>query len=129
MSQENLEVVRGFLDAYNRGDYEAAFEHFHPEIESRGYEGVVSRGKKEAVSAFHGWREQWKWFVSELEEFIELDDDRAVVVCHSRGQGRRSGIEIDMHAGEIWAFREGKIAGMVLYRSRQEALEAAGLSE
>jgi hypothetical protein len=38
-------------------------------------------------------------------------------------------VEIDEHTGEIWSFRDGKIASLLLYRNREEALEAAGLSE
>ena len=33
MSEENVEVVRSALDAWNRGDYEAAQAAFDPEIE------------------------------------------------------------------------------------------------
>jgi ketosteroid isomerase-like protein len=127
MSQENVEIVRAFLDSYNRGDLDNAFQHLHPDIEIRGYDGGVSRGWDASVAGFLGWREQWKEFTSELEEFIDLGGDRAVVVCHSSGVGKHSGIEIDMHAGEIWTFGEGKITSMVLYRDRGEALEAAGL--
>jgi hypothetical protein len=36
MSEENLEIIEGLrrgFDAYSRGDFDAAVENFHPEIE------------------------------------------------------------------------------------------------
>jgi hypothetical protein len=33
MSQENVDKARDFIAAYNRRDYDAAVEHFDPEIE------------------------------------------------------------------------------------------------
>ena len=33
MSQENVEVVRAAYDAFNRGDWNAAFRDMHPDFE------------------------------------------------------------------------------------------------
>jgi hypothetical protein len=33
MSQENVDKVRDFIDAYNRRDFDAAIESFDPEID------------------------------------------------------------------------------------------------
>jgi ketosteroid isomerase-like protein len=79
--------------------------------------------------AFLGWREDWEWFKSYLEEFIDAGNDRAVVVCRSVGKGRRSGVEVEMVAGEVWGFREGKISSLFIYRDKSEALAAAGLAQ
>jgi ketosteroid isomerase-like protein len=129
MSQENIEIVSAFLDAYNRGDLDSAFEYLHPDIESRGYEGRDERGRELAIEGFLCWRQEWESFTSELDEFIDLGDDRAVVICRDRGRGRRSGAEIQAQTGEIWAFKDGKISGLFQYRNAEEALEAAGLRE
>src|SRR5919108_2880602 len=108
----NVEIVRAFLDRYNRGDLAQAFELFHPDIVSGGYEGGERKGRQAAEEAFLGWREDWEWFRSYLEEFIDAGDDRAVVICRNIGKGRRSGVEIEMIAGEVWGFRDGKIASL-----------------
>jgi len=44
MSRENVEVVRHFIEAFQRGDMSAAFEAMHPDIEWRGPEGVPEPG-------------------------------------------------------------------------------------
>ena len=129
MSKENVEIVRGFADAYNRGAFDSAFEYLHPNIKVRGYEGRTERGRDLAIEGFMGWREDWDSFTSELEEFIDLGSDRAVVIFRNRGRGKRSGVEIDARTGEIWGFKDGKVSELILYRNPQEALEAAGLSE
>ena len=33
MSQENVEIVRAFIDAFNQGDLEAAFKHMDSDFE------------------------------------------------------------------------------------------------
>ena len=46
-----------------------------------------------------------------------------------RARGRGSGGEVEMEYWQVWLFRDGKAARWEEYQDRQEALEAAGLSE
>lgn len=73
-----------------------------------------------------GWRREWETFVARLEEFVDLGDDRALLTVRSTGTGRSSGVEVEMRGSEIWTFCDGRVAGIVLYRMREEALAAAG---
>ncbi len=45
------------------------------------------------------------------------------------GRGATSGIPIDMELAHLYTIRDGKAAKVVEYMDRDEALEAAGLSE
>ena len=45
------------------------------------------------------------------------------------GRAKLSGIETDETFGVVFTIRDGKIARGREYRTREEALEAAGLSE
>ena len=45
------------------------------------------------------------------------------------GHGATSGIPIEMELAHLYTMRDGKAAKMVEYMDRDEALEAAGLSE
>ena len=71
--------------------------------------------------------------VLETGEFERVDIDAGDVVITSvrwRGEGKESGLAIDNRQYDAFEFRDGKIVKAVLgYRSRAEALEAAGLSE
>lgn len=127
MSQENLEIIRGFDADYRRRDLEAIYERYHPDIEVRDWMGGVHKGREAATDSMKEWLRQWEWFSSDLEEIVELPGDRAVVINRFRGKGKQSGAETEWVAGEIWTFREGKIAQIVDYPDVDAAFKAAGL--
>ena len=53
-----------------------------------------------------------------------------VCAAHWQGQGKASGISIDVRQFDLYEFREGRVVRAVLgFRSRADALEAAGLRE
>ena len=64
----------------------------------------------------------------EIEESRDWGD-RVLVVTDHRASGRASGIPISMQTGEVLTMRDGKIIRQDFFASRDEALEAAGLSE
>jgi len=41
----------------------------------------------------------------------------------------RDGIEVQARGAWVWTFRDGSVARVTFYPERQDALEAAGLSE
>jgi ketosteroid isomerase-like protein len=127
MARSDHATALEFHEAYNEVDLERVHDLLHVDVEIRGHDGRVSHGRDEAVASMLGWRREWRSFVAELEEFTEIGDDRALLVVHSKGIGRSSGVEIDMRGSEIWTFRDEQVAGIVLYRTRADALEAAGL--
>jgi uncharacterized protein len=98
VSQENLEIVRALLRAYDRGDYEAALEGLDPEIEWHAPPGVtigqeVYRGRMEVEKGFAEWQQPWDSYRFELEEMLDHGDH--VVVCGMQvARGRGSGVEV-----------------------------------
>lgn len=126
MSGRNRTIALAFHEAYNHVDLDGVYELLHPDVEVRGHDGRISHGPHEAVASMLAWRKEWKSFVAQLEDFTDIGDDRALLVAHSKGIGRSSGIEIEMRGSEIWTFRDGQVAGIALHRTREEALKAAG---
>jgi ketosteroid isomerase-like protein len=131
MSQENLEIVKANIDAYNREDWDAFFKDLAP-----GFEMDFSR----AVGPWRGvfgldqtrrivgeFRETWESARVEPHEFIEAGD--LVVVPLTQHLKGRGGIEVVVRSTNVWTIRNGAIERMVMYQSRREALEAVGLSE
>jgi len=54
------------------------------------------------------------------------------VICatHWHGQGKSSGISIDVRQFDLYEFRDGKVVGTTLgYRTKDEALTGAGSPE
>jgi ketosteroid isomerase-like protein len=132
MPEENVEIVRGLIEAWGRSDYSAALDSIDPEIEVnvtfpmdlegtyRGHAGLT-----EMLGAF------WAEFDGpriEIEEAIPAGSD-VVVGVRFYGRGKRSGVEIDAPAWHLWRLREGKAVLWRVLRTKQEALKAAGLSE
>jgi ketosteroid isomerase-like protein len=76
-----------------------------------------------------GWLAAWDDFTTEAEEFISAGNGCFLVVVHLTGRGKESGVPIDAHAFNVVKLVEGKIVRLELHMQREDALEAAGLSE
>ena len=68
-------------------------------------------------------------FSADVDEYIDAGDV-VITSVRWRGEGKESGLSIDNRQYDAFEFRDGKVVKAVLgYRSRAEALEAAGPSE
>jgi ketosteroid isomerase-like protein len=133
MSQKNVEIVRRSTDAYNRHDLDGIVEHWAPDAvldwsNSRGLEVGVYRGHDEIRAFTKRFLAAWDDVRLELADPIEVEDDVLVVenVTYLRG---RDGIETQARSAWVLTFRDGQQTSLTLYQTKQEALEAAGLSE
>jgi ketosteroid isomerase-like protein len=133
MSQQNVEVVRGALEAFNRGDMAAALApvdpavEIYPPVEDPDMDDVY-RGHDGALRNLEQWLEPWAEFRFEAEEFIDAGD-RVVVTYSQRGRGKGSGVEIENRLTAVVSLRSGKIVRGQVYLDQAEALKAAGLRE
>jgi ketosteroid isomerase-like protein len=130
MSQENAEVVRTFIDAFNEGDWESALKHMDSDFEfdaSRAINplrGVIKLDQvRAAMDDFFGL---WESVRVEVDKFVEAGEQVAVSFnnCH-RG---RDGIELKVRPSAVFTIRNGRIAHGCLYQEWEEALEAVGKS-
>jgi ketosteroid isomerase-like protein len=131
MSQENVEIVRAAIDAYNRGDLDAALKDAAPDSEidmSRAvgvFRGVYSPNQMRRI--WEGWREAWESDQFGADEFIDAGEHVVTPFTnHLRG---RDGIEVTARGVWVWTIRDEAIVRVCLYQEREEALEAAGLRE
>jgi ketosteroid isomerase-like protein len=132
MSQENVEVIRRLLDAFERGGLDATLSFYDPDVT-----WVVAEDEPEAATlrGYDGLRAllaQWLQAFDELhidpKEFIDAGE--AVVMPYQfRARERSSGSEIS--APETWVFwlRDGMIIEVREYRHKAEALAAVGVEE
>jgi ketosteroid isomerase-like protein len=135
MSQENnIEIVRDGLEAFNRGDLDAWFEYMADDIDYRAAEGALDdhgpiKGK-DALRAFvQDWLDMFDDFRAEAVELMEAGEDKVIVVVRISGRAKLSGVETDLTYAELWRLRNGKVAWGRQYWTRNEALEAAGLRD
>jgi ketosteroid isomerase-like protein len=131
MSQENVEVVKAAIDAYNREDWDALFKHMAPGFEldfSRAVgpvSGVLSLDQvRRTLEDFAGY---WESLRLVPHEFIEAGEHMVVPwTAHVTG---RDGIELVSRPTFVWTIRNGAIERGTLYQEKEDALEAVGLSE
>ena len=132
MSQENVELVRKAIAAYNRRDLEAVAALTHPDVEvdwsaSRGVEAGVYRGWEEVARFYESYFDTFEEIDIKPDRFIE-SGDLVVVPNHGHVRGR-DGIEAVARSCLVFEVRSGRVARLCLYQETAEALEAAGLSE
>ena len=133
MSQENVEVVRHLVEAFNRRDLAAMIQTFDPRIEwepagPAAVERHVYRGRDEVSSGFAATWETWELFQVEERELRDLGDS-IVWLGRAQMRGGASHIELDQEFAVHFLVREGKIIRFRGFLAWQEALEAAGLED
>jgi ketosteroid isomerase-like protein len=134
MSQENVQIVRDAAAAFNRGDVDAWLEYLADDIDYRAAEGALDdRGPmhgKDAVRAYmQDWLDMFDNLRTEAVELIDAGEDRVIAVTRISGRAKLSGVETDLTYAALYTIRDGKIAGGREYWTKEQALEAAGLSE
>jgi hypothetical protein len=78
----------------------------------------------EALALGGGIWESVRW---EPEGFIEAGDQLVTPVrMYSQG---RDAIEVEARGAWLWSFRDRRIARIIFFQERHEALEAAGLTD
>jgi ketosteroid isomerase-like protein len=132
MSQENVEVAKAGVEAWNRSDRRTWLALFRSDAEidwsrARGPLKGVYRGHDE-LEAF--WGEFWSTFEDvQLETYGFAESGSEVVysnTSHSRG---RQGIEVTARSTFVVTVENGQITRLQMFQERAEALAAAGLSE
>jgi len=133
MSEKNVEIVRHYYEALNRGGPEEAnalvAEDFVADASRRPVDPEVLSGRDEALAAALRVYETWgKSLRVEPEELIPVGE-RVIAVVRNRGRGPTSRAKVESKTAQVWTIRGGKLARFEYYGSKEEALEAAGLSE
>ena len=129
MSEENVEIVRSILRAWEKGDFSSA-DWADPDIEySPPHDRRLSRGVTEMGRRFGEWIAAWENLRVSAEKIVGADD-RVVVLNRFQGRGKESGTPtVDFSGASFFTLREGKVVMLEFFWDHQEALEAAGLRE
>jgi ketosteroid isomerase-like protein len=134
MSQENVEIVRRVSDRWSTGDlggsdaFDPAIDYVRIGPSGTGLSGEF-HGSEAAAKALRECLQSWSDVRIKAERIVDLDDGRVVVFAHQTGRGTGSGTPLDLRTADIWTVQGGKLNRCESYWNREEALEAAGLSE
>jgi ketosteroid isomerase-like protein len=125
--------VRSIFTAWERGDYSSA-DWADPEIEFVAVAGPTSGRRTGLAGMAEGWRDilgAWDDFRTTAEEYRELDGDRVIVLTHSAGRAKISGLNLGQTQSKsaiVFRLRDGKVTRLVLYPDGSErALADLGL--
>jgi ketosteroid isomerase-like protein len=132
MSQQNVEIAKRAVDAFNRRDVDTLFaELATPDFEwfpalTMALEGGGYRGREGVEEFAADTRENWEEMQTVPEEFRDLGD-RVLLLGRMQGRGKGSGAQVDAPIANILDFRGGRIWRSRVYFDRAEAVLAAGL--
>jgi ketosteroid isomerase-like protein len=130
MSEENVEVVRLVVEAFNARDrqrllsmMDPAFE-FHSAAEQKTYRGIEAmlQYRQDADAVMEGLH-------TEDDRFLDAGGECVVHLYRVLGRGAGSGAPVSRDNAMVWRLRTAGSSGAQVFLDQREALEAAGLSE
>ena len=135
MSKENVGVVQAAADAFARDGVDGWLEYFTDDVDYRAAEGAIDdRGPIHGKDALRAYAEDWAEMFDDVRfepvEVIDAGDDTVIAVMRISGRPKGTSAEaLTLSVAGVNTIRDGKIARSREYWTREEALEAAGLSE
>jgi ketosteroid isomerase-like protein len=129
MSHENVELIRGGFAAFAQGELSQMLDLFADDLVTyrADPDGATYHGKEGFLEATADWTEGFSEWSVVPEEVIDAGDF-ALARVRQIARGATSRISVE---GEFWfvfEVRGSKVSKLSFYTSRDDALEAAGLS-
>ena len=132
MSQENVEIVRGIHDEWERGNLRAGADLYDPHVVFIPRQDLPDPGRHLGPDGIRQWMRRWleAWtdFSLTAEELIAVGES-VIVRVRQRGTGKTSGAPVELTFFQVWTFRGRSVIRIEQFEAKAEALEAAGLSE
>ena len=129
MSQAHVALLKRFYERYLTTG-ELPVDMLDEEIEVHDHDTPdqgVYQGRAGVERWLRDWGDAWAEWSFEPEEFIDAGDT-VIVVIRMRAKGMGSGVELDRQDALVYRFRDDKILRTDYYNSKEQALEAAGVS-
>jgi ketosteroid isomerase-like protein len=125
----NLEVARAGYEAFQRDDLEGVLALTDPDVEIYLPPTLPNSG------TFHGhegyltwlnqWLEAWEEFEIQALEMEPVGERHVVTTVHQTAKGKGSGIEVEMEIAYMSEIRDGKVAALQMYMTREDAVSVA----
>jgi ketosteroid isomerase-like protein len=110
-------TARAGYEAWNRDDMEAARAYADPEVEVYVAQEAdlpvglddVYYGPDGYCRAMEEWAEAWRNWRVEVEDVVEVAQDKVLVAGYHFGEGLASGAKLEQWSAALYTMRRGKI--------------------
>ena len=127
---EALDVARNQFEPLVHPDFVTIHDPRAAGLGMSGPEGPgVSTGIEGFIALWSDYLSAWDSWVVTPTDFIDVGDERVLVLQSFKGRSKTHGIELELDGGNVVTLRDGKLARLELFFHRADALEAAGLRE
>ncbi len=134
VGEENVELVSQGFEHWQHGRVDDWIKTLDPDVEwdisahplpdfpDRG------RGRDALVRHMADYLAGWNDYEVTAEELIDGGDE-VVLLTHESARMRASDVTLDRDLPTVWTIRDGRSVRLRVFKTRAQALEAAGLSE
>jgi ketosteroid isomerase-like protein len=130
VSRTEVEIVRRLYAAWGAGESEEARVYLDPGVVWTAIEDAPDagtyRGHDGVLAYFNDWLQDFDDIAMEIEDTTEAEGG-LVVAQHARGRGKGSGVEVDLHYAVLYEFHGAQVVRAREFRTKDAAIEAAGL--
>ncbi len=127
MSEENVEVVRRAYEHLSKTG-KALPELLDPQVEF-SLAWNEGRGREAFQKAIDEWTETFENWSIEAKEIVAAGPNQVIATVRDLGKPRGSPAPIDNEFFHLWALEDGRAASFRTFTEKQQAVEAAGLSD
>jgi ketosteroid isomerase-like protein len=128
VSRADVDVIAAGYQAFNHGTWESIEQNFTDDFVGRDRAELPDpqeyRGLEGARRGFFDSFRTFEEFKVEPLEYVD-GDDWVLVVLRQTGRGRLSQADVTGDVVHLWRMRDGKVAGLFVYTTKEEALAAA----
>jgi ketosteroid isomerase-like protein len=128
VSSENVEWIKAGFEAHNRGDVDALVAVYHPEAVFETLLLGTHHGNESIRVIFEENQKTMSGYDVVPVELIDAGD-KVVAVAQAVGAGQTSEISLDDAFAFVFTFKDGLVIREQAFRNKQEAVEAAGISD
>src|SRR5919109_2311117 len=128
MSQENVEIVRRGLKAWELGNLSEVIRMFDERVVTRPIIGPEWHGPQGVLEMAADWVEEFDEFTMIGEEFIDAGD-AVVVRIRQEGRGTSTGVPVQVTFWFVYSMKDERVIRFEMFQDRDEALQSVGLSE
>jgi hypothetical protein len=133
VSDQNVELHRCLIKAYNARDVEALIAYLDPGVELHPVFAAAGGAVYHGHDGVRSWyRDQADAFGDELrvepEAYFDLGE-QTLLFYVLRGRGRQSGADVAMPLAQVCSWRDGVGVYSKMYASSEDALGDLGVSE